>query len=341
MRRIEYLVGILVVVVSQGFACQTAADIFGSGANAFEIEFVPIRNAGNPPDANPNPAGAVPYDYRIGKYEVSEQMIDKANALGVLGITKDTRGPDKPATSINWYEAAQFVNWLNTSTGCLPAYKFDINGNFQLWQPLDPGYDPENFYRNKLARYFLPSIHEWHKAAYYDPVSDLYYDYPTGSDSIPDGTDFVNDPVFDALFNDGASNPGPNNVTNAGLSSPFGTVGQGGNVTEWEETAFDRLNNSASSGRGVRGGSWGNISTHLLASNRNAIGPAFDANFFGFRIASIIPEPSSIVLLGLGLLGFLGITSRYSIERSCHNALHTSELEFLACQTRVRRRYAS
>ena len=53
------------------------------------------------------------YTYRIGKFEISEQMIDKANALGGLGITKDTRGPDFPATSVTWYEAARFVNWLN------------------------------------------------------------------------------------------------------------------------------------------------------------------------------------------------------------------------------------
>jgi len=52
----------------------------------------------------------VPYSYRIGKYEISEQMIDKANALGGLGITKDSRGPDKPATNVTWFEAAKFVN---------------------------------------------------------------------------------------------------------------------------------------------------------------------------------------------------------------------------------------
>ena len=168
--------------------------MFGSGANSFQIDFVTIGNPGNPPDANPNPAGAVPYAYRIGKYEISEQMIDKANALGGLGITKDTRGPDKPATSVTWFEAARFVNWLNTSTGTVPAYKFDAGGNFQFWQPTDPGYDANNLYRNRLAKYFLPSVNEWHKAAYYDPVAGVYYDYPTGSDSVPDGIDFVGDP---------------------------------------------------------------------------------------------------------------------------------------------------
>src|SRR3954452_9182524 len=63
-------------------APNASADTFGSGANSFNIDFVTIGNPGNAPDANPNPAGAVDYTYRIGKYEVSEQMIDKANALG-------------------------------------------------------------------------------------------------------------------------------------------------------------------------------------------------------------------------------------------------------------------
>jgi len=81
----------------------TRADMFGSGDDSFEIEFVRIGNAGNPPDDAPNPAGAVGDEFRMGKYEVSERMIDVANLLGGLGITHDGRGPNKPATSISWF----------------------------------------------------------------------------------------------------------------------------------------------------------------------------------------------------------------------------------------------
>ena len=212
---------------------------FGSGANSFDIDFVTIGNPGNPPDAGGNGAGAVPYSYRIGKYEISEQMMDKANALGGLGITKDSRGPDYPVTSVPWYEAAKFVNWLNMSAGSIPAYKFDGSGNNQLWQSTDAGYDSTNLYRNKLAKYFLPSVHEWHKAAYYDPTAGVYYTYPTGSNSVPDGIDFPGDPVFDAVFYDRGFNSGPNAISDVGLLSPSGTAAQGGNVEEWAETAFD------------------------------------------------------------------------------------------------------
>src|SRR3954454_14750793 len=112
MIRILSLTSLLFLAISN----HTLADTFGSGANTFDIEFVSIGNPGNAADTtgNPNPAGSVPYTYRMGKFEISEQMIDKANSLGGLGITKDTRGIDKPATSVSWFEAARFVNWLNT-----------------------------------------------------------------------------------------------------------------------------------------------------------------------------------------------------------------------------------
>ena len=211
----------------------------------------------------------MPYSYRMGKFEISEQMIDKANALGGLGITKDTRGPDKPATSVSWNEAARFVNWLNTSSGSPPAYKFALqpgevgynaNANIELWTTSDAGYDPNNLFRNSLARYFLPSVDEWYKAAYYDPTSGVYYNYPTGSDSVPDGQ-WPAAPELDGGVQ--TVNPRPNDITLAGGLSPYGTVGQGGNVYEWEETDFDLVNDSSSSARGYRGGDWNVISNFL------------------------------------------------------------------------------
>jgi hypothetical protein len=281
------------------------ADVFGTGMNSFEIEFVTIGNAGNPPDANPNPAGAVAYEYRIGKYEVSEQMIEKANELGGLGITIDDRGPDFPATSVTWFEAARFVNWLNESEGHPVAYKFDDMGAFQLWEPIDPGYDPNNLYRNRRAFYFLPSLNEWHKAAYYDPVNGVYYDYPTGSDSIPDGLNFVGDPNFEAVFFDGGGiESQPNDIFNVGLFSPFGTLGQGGNVREFQETAIDRINDVADEHRGAVGGRMNDSFSVLAAFNApEGRAPLAESPIVGFRIGSIVPEPGTIWILGSGFVG--------------------------------------
>ncbi|MEN0110592.1 MAG: hypothetical protein AAF805_07690, partial [Planctomycetota bacterium] len=94
-------------------ACgQAAADWFGVGENRFEIPLVEIGDPGAPADTTgaPNPAGGVGYPYRIGKYEVPEHAIRKANAQSLLdgdplGITLDERGPNKPATGVSWLEA--------------------------------------------------------------------------------------------------------------------------------------------------------------------------------------------------------------------------------------------
>jgi sulfatase modifying factor 1 len=100
----------------------------------FDIDFVTIGNLGNIADTtgDPNPAGKVDYAFSMGMFEISENMIGKANTLGGLAITHDGRGPNMPASSITWFEAANFVNWLNTSTGNEAAYKFDAGGNFKL-----------------------------------------------------------------------------------------------------------------------------------------------------------------------------------------------------------------
>ncbi|MEX2306100.1 MAG: SUMF1/EgtB/PvdO family nonheme iron enzyme [Pirellulales bacterium] len=315
--KITSLLTLLAVVLSYIFSADCAvAAMFGSGANTFEIKFATIGDPLNLPDTtgNPNPAGSVAQAFRMGKLEVSEQMIVKANAEGGLGITKDTRGADKPATSVSWNEAARFVNWLNTSSGSSPAYKFALqpgdvgysaNANIELWSISDPGYNPANLYRNSLARYFLPSVDEWYKAAYYDPTSGVYYDYPTGSDTAPTSVNSgtaAGTAVYTRPFGQG-----PADITLAGGLSPYGTRGQGGNVFEWEETDFELVNGPTltTAARGLRGGYWSAGPINLLSSNRLNGLPTGGNNVTGFRVSTTIPEPSTVLLAALAGLGLL------------------------------------
>lgn len=295
-----------------GFAAGICrADTFGTGANSFEIEFVTIGNPGNPADTtgDPNPTGSVLYEYRIGKYEIPEDAVLKANAQSVLdgaplGLTLDSRGPNKPATSLSWFECAKFVNWLNTSTGSVPAYKFDSSGNFQLWTPADAGYDANNLYRNRLAQYFLPSSDEWYKAAFFDPMTNSYWDFPTASNTPPiavsSGT-ALGTAVYDQTFAQG-----PADIILAGGPSPFGTVAQAGNVWEWEETEVDLVNDNPQGVRTNRGSAWhGNGGTNaigLSSSFRFGIQlPGNSVGDVGFRVARVLPEPSAwIVILWVG-----------------------------------------
>jgi len=271
-------------------------DTFGT-LSPFDIEFVNVGNPGNPDDTtgSPNPAGRVDYGYRISKYEISETMIDVANTEGGLGLTKNTRGPDKPATSISWLEAATFINWLNTSKGHQAAYNIDSGGNFGLWSSGEAWQaGGENLFRHKDTVYFLPSMDEWYKAAYYDPISGVYYDYPTGSDTAP--TAVASGTTAGTAVYGQAFSTGPADTTQAGGLGPYGTMGQGGNVFEWEETEFDLVNDSGSSARGIRGGSWFNFFSNVLSSSdRGFNSPAVEFVDIGFRVASI-PEPSSLLL---------------------------------------------
>ena len=264
--------------------------IFGSGTNAFSVEFVEIGEPGNSPDLSglPIPAGSVGYTYYIGKYEISRESIDKANNEGLLGLSMMTTGDNsakKPAGGLSWYEAAKFINWLNVSTGHSAAYNFDNDGNFQLWSPTDNGYDVSNQYRNKNAIYVLPSADEWYKAAYGSPNGD-WFNYPTGSDIAPtavNGGTNSNTAVYNgSVIAD---------IDNAGGLSAYGTMAQGGNLREMIETAWDKGNNSPNENRTVRGGPWYNPLNNLDSSNQFFLDPTSKENRNGFRV--VIVQSSS------------------------------------------------
>ncbi|TWT85340.1 Formylglycine-generating sulfatase enzyme [Posidoniimonas polymericola] len=284
MRPIQFFLFLLIL------AAAAHADTFSGLGGVAEIEFVTIGDPGNPADTTgaPNPAGAVDYEYRIGKYEISEAVYYSVVGTGGPPIV----GTDLPMTNIRWYFAAQFVNSLNQIKGYPSAYKgIGSRDGLQLWSSGDPGYDPANPYRNRQAFYFLPSADEWYKAAYYDPATGVYYDYATGSNDLPDGIDFAGDPDFETVRADNYSPAGPNDVTNAGLLSPYGTMGQTGNVVEWEETAFDLTNDSAVEARGARGGAWFETDQWLDAGRRGQGAPNQAYDWVGFRVASRAPVP--------------------------------------------------
>ncbi|MEM1060651.1 MAG: SUMF1/EgtB/PvdO family nonheme iron enzyme [Verrucomicrobiota bacterium] len=293
------------------------ADTFGNGENIFTIDFVAVGDAGNPDDNTGY--GAVGYDYRISTYEVSEQMITKANTLGGLGLTQDSRGANRPATSMSWNEAARFVNWLNTSQGYQAAYNFAVNpgdsgygagnanDNILLWSASE-AFSQTNLFRHKDAVYFLPSEDEWYKAAYYSGSGSVYFDYATQQNigdpptAVASGTG-----ANEAVFQQGGG-IGPADITQAGGASHYGTVGQGGNVWEWQESAFDGDSDSLSENRGRRGGYWVNPENALRASARLSSPPTLQSDIIGFRVASV-PEPASASLL-LGALGLLAVRRR-------------------------------
>jgi hypothetical protein len=91
-------------------------------------------------------------------------------------------------------------------------------------------------------------------------------------------------------------------------------MGQGGNVWQWEESAFDGVNDSVTETRGIRGGYWGGWFDTLQSSLRydgfSSLAPEEMDSYIGFRVASVAdvgsaPEPSTYALYALGIIGTL------------------------------------
>lgn len=321
-----FLAGLTLLILSNR-SSHAGIVTFGSGANSFNMEFVTIGNAGNTADitGSPNPAGAVAYEYQMGKYEVSRGMIDAYNAIygtpNSLAITMQTSygalTPEQAASGVLWNEAARFVNWLNTSQGYSAAYKFTTGGvkdHIALWSSGDEGYDASNPYRNSNAVYVLPTVDEWYKAAYYDPNTSTWRQYASLDGNKPVAV--ASGTADNTAVHDQSLSTGPADITKAGGLNAYGIMGMNGNVFEWEETSSDLTNSAGSLSRGIRGGNWFEqfqSSDNLSSSNRSTYLPANEGNFsIGFRVASLsssatVPEPSTAIAMGLlGIVGFAG-----------------------------------
>ena len=242
-------------------------------------------------------------------------MIAKATASGLTGVNAGGWSADRPASQTTWYEAAQFVNWLNTSTGHHIAYQLNYNNTLLTpWSSADAWQTGgENIFRHKDALYVLPSEDEWYKAAFHknDGLTANYWDYATESNTVPlavSGGTLPNTAVFNHTLM-------PAEVDKAGGLSAYGTMGQDGNVWEWMEGAYDGVNSLASEGRAVRGGYFDGSFAGLRAGSlgRTNFGPATSDLCIGFRVAStmvVVPEPGAMTLLIASSMMLIGRSRR-------------------------------
>lgn len=283
---------ILVVMCVLAMANIASAEII----QGIDIDFVTIGNAGNVSDtrveANPYGCGAVGYEYQLGKYEITngqwDSFVSAAGApTGNPSMAYDEgstwTGTNVPTTDVSWYEALQFCNYLTSGDKSQGAYLFSGDNT-------DPG-DFLGIDRNTAVSsygiaYILPTEDEWYKAAYY--TGSGYSTYANGTDTAPiAGVDANYDNVFDHPWDVGVGN---------GTIEQNGTFDMMGNVWEWNETLVG-------SARGIRGGSsYSNYLSYLGSSYRNISNQESESINVGFRVASVVPEPTTLLLLGLGSL---------------------------------------
>ncbi len=338
------LASCLTAVVVLCAAGPARAETFGTGVNTFDIDFAIISGSTNPTVAQASAGeldgfGIVNYDYRMGMYEITNDQWDKfeANLAPVL-VTGDPldaydedpawTGTNVATNQVSWCEAAQFVNWLNTSEGHPAAYNFTgIQGEsdyaLSTWTAANAA-GGTNLYRHKDAFYFLPTEDEWVKAAYWNGVS--LQGYATKNNGIPDEWRINRGPNSDgqaAGWNYGDAYPDNSSSTHqpwdvtAGYSPEElnGTFDMMGNVWEWLESPYSDPGYSyaVDLNRGLRGGSFQLINhvddLHARYRYDDVTPPDEDFLNVGFRVASI-PEPGSITLLLCGAVVLLTYCGR-------------------------------
>jgi sulfatase modifying factor 1 len=289
--------GILAILVC---LLVTANFALADTIRGINIDFVTIGNPGNAVDTQvmndgTTGYGTVGYNYRIGKYEVTNAQWNAFTAVAgaptgnpyyAYDQSAYFGGSQQPTTYVSWYETLQFCNYLTSGDKSKGVYQFSGNNA-----------NPGDFLGMSRASaqaiygtiYVLPNENEWYKAAYYKPNGSGYSLYANGTNTAPIS-------AVDSLYAQGHSQPW--NV-GMGTQEQNGSFDMMGNIAEW----IDPIVSSTGLILGVRGGScyYGDLFDLSSPARGYYIGfvPDYEYDLIGFRVAEV-PEPCTLLLFGLG-----------------------------------------
>jgi formylglycine-generating enzyme required for sulfatase activity len=284
------------------------ATLAGAAQAQVSIDWVTVGDPGNSDNASFPFYGGVAYEFRIGTYEVTNDQyctflnaVDPtgANSLGLYnsnmgsnsrgGIDFDsmaangskystkTNFGNKPVNYVLLDDAARFANWLHNGRGSGDTE----NGAY------DVSTFPGTVTRDASAKFYIPHIDEWYKAAYYDGGTTNYWAFPTQSNSAPtkataNSSGDVSNPGanvanYDLEADWNGDNGNVTTVGSAGSTSYYGTYDQGGNVTEMMQAHY-------STNLVLAGGDWSNNAA-AMSSGLAVFGTVGEFYHRGFRVA--------------------------------------------------------
>lgn len=304
-----------VIPLDYGFQWATIGDPGNRLPNAAESQW-----------ASQYPYGSVDHAYRLTKTEVTNgQYIDFIRAylvfnpgvnasMGITGSDIEIRGGQvrhlnsNPnfAANMSWEYAARFCNWLH-------------NGMAMTADAFEQGvYDTSTFYRDANgvahhnatpapgAKFWIPTLDEWIKAAYWDPSKNNgdggYWMYPNGTNTplvpgIPGVT--LGAQTSTGTFFEPLVGSFPNVV------SPWGLLDMAGGMAEFTSTVD----------YGPQGPGYGTGGSSFLTDNGDSLRRAFgggtgwnqEAGVFGLRLASAVPSS--------GIFGMFPICGVFLLSR--------------------------
>lgn len=310
----------------------------------YDFPWATIGSPGNAPYVGPTgdgssfpPVGDVNYVYRIAKMEVTTaQWLEFANATAAMNEPyRIGQGPVgayhiagtlpnghftfalsnvpnaglAPVQGITWRNAARYCNWLHNNKGnTLAALETGAYDTSTFGQALDSNGIP--YFTDALthlpgAKFWIPTVNEWIKAAHYDPNrygpgQGGYWNYSTSSDTPP---------IIGPQSAGGQTNAGYTNYADIptfllgahpNTTSPWGLLDVSGGSQEWQEDVSSESRRSRS-----HDGSYAPTQfdpdanpLHLdLIYGSGSFTANAELSNIGLRVASAVPEPSTFLIL--------------------------------------------
>jgi formylglycine-generating enzyme required for sulfatase activity len=217
--------------------------------------------------------GEIEYFYRISKYPITNKLY---NIFLTQNSEQINENNELPVVNISFLDACYYCNWLTTGSKDKGLYKIE-NGIVRL-----------------LSKngYYIPNENEWHKAAFYDPKTEQYFLYATGSNIVPKKANYFSadrnivnflyeEKIEDSLLQKNYESRLTGKLTPVcsfiNTFSPFGTFDQNGNVWELVDTKDNNV-------KTLKGGSAYSSSYSLKSTFSSVCSIYTKSKEIGFRV---------------------------------------------------------